>query len=187
MLLIKVCCAEDFLADEEDLGDEGGGANPNKPVDYAALGSVEAPGSPAGSGDEASSDRSGSLPSVLLDDEASAEEDDVISQPPANRLVKLKSKNSQAPVDPDSASELDLGSDEGDLSDGEGGSEDINPFDLASGSESEVGAPEDGYADEGLPEGNLLVCRPILCWLARRCAYKIQACRRSTDLLLQWL
>ena len=188
-------CAEDFLADEEDLGDEGGGGNPNKPVDYAALGSVEAPRLPVSSGNEASSASSGSLPSVLLDDEASSEEDDVISQPAGSRAVKLKAQKSQAPADSESeaASELDLGSDEGDLSDGEGGgSEDINPFDLASGSESEVGAPEDGYADEGLPEGRpegscvLAIC-VLACQGAHGLASKEQSCRRSLDQLPQWL
>ena len=81
--------AEDFLAGEEDAGDEGGGADPNDLMDYAGLAAPQ-PGrgahlerrlrgdgaSEGGEASDGADSDGGSLPSVLLDGGASAGEGD---------------------------------------------------------------------------------------------------------------
>ena len=71
------CPADDFLAGEEDAGEEGGGADPNDLLDYSAMGgSPQRAGSGSGGDDsQAGSGSEGSLPSVLLDEDASDAED----------------------------------------------------------------------------------------------------------------
>ena len=75
-LLSTAHAADDFLAEEEDAGDEGGGADPNELLDEGALGDLHPSGSDAEGDSLLGSDSEGSLPSVLLDAEASGSDED---------------------------------------------------------------------------------------------------------------
>ncbi|KAK9809457.1 hypothetical protein WJX73_009608 [Symbiochloris irregularis] len=155
---------DEFLAAEEDLGDEGGGADPNAGFDYSmlaqALQSDDKADSLVGDDDSAPADANADSVDDSSDDDAEAglrafdvvdDDDDSAEDASADesdgddvmdRALGDTSAEDESAEDDDESLEI-----EDDLI--QGAEDDINPFELASGSDDSAGAPLDGYASSG--------------------------------------